>query len=338
MFQKCKILTVVLFSIVGGVSALAGDVTRGVTFTTTASAALLHQLVDNATINTTLYSGKPLGSSGALSDTILILQSGTFYRETASTFFGPLISGQALYYAPLSTDQILVYDPNAAVFRKLSVTNLINYTTNLFRSFPYTAPFTNLTAETAPQSVTALFASESFAPNVRISPHNILYGWTAVADYNNLTANSKIGITVPSGAEAGDLVVSLQNLASYLTIDGFMFGGSKFQSFDYPITTVNAQVVQTNHGLTLPPQISRWVMVCQTNDTGGWVIGDEVPVDQFHLGPSGVTNSFGWGNNSTSVWLTVASTNFNVRSKTNAADVNVNTLRWKARNYSYQFY
>lgn len=106
-----------------------------------------------------------------------------------------------------------------------------------------------------------------------------------------------------------------------------------FISALYPISGSSSQIMNTNHGLAGIPQIVRFVLVCQTNDSG-YVVGDEVNVPSFDAGQY---PAFSGGANSTGVFLSQNGNAFVVENKTTGTRVNATTARWKAKAYATYF-
>jgi len=146
---------VALIALLCGASLLtvkAGDLTRGITFANgqQVSASQLHQLVDQATINTSFITGKPINPAPLASDTFLLYSptlSG-FYRSTLDQFLlsNPnLITGQSEKTTPISGDYLLLWDSVGASLVKVSAGHLALNNTNLL-----TYLFTNAPTVTNP--------------------------------------------------------------------------------------------------------------------------------------------------------------------------------------------
>lgn len=323
--------------------AHGADLQRGVTFSDgqRITAAELHELVDDAVILPSFISGQSAASSLAGGDLLLMYSGSALYKIAANTALyqnTAIITGLTAKTQPASTDYFLLYDATGAALKKVTLDNLtwnnpIVYT-NLFRYMQsnYVLPgITNLPLVVIPEYLSWVFVNDG-GTNKRMSPHNLLAGWQAIVDYNNLTAQATLPLYQPTGVEAGDKTVTLQNLGGHLQVAGGFFAGTRFQSFDYDLAA--GVVANTNHSLSGSPSMSRWVLVCQTNDTGGYLVGDEVEVQNFY--DTGTQDQrFTTGANSTNTWLTLAATTtIGTRAKTNSAEAVITAVRWKARNYA----
>jgi hypothetical protein len=306
------------------------------------TASQLNALVGDSSILPTFLSSKTTAPALTGAELLLLYSGTSLYKLTLNSLLfqnTAIITGLAAKTAPTAADYFLIYDATGAALKKVTLDNLTwaNFLvySNLYRNFPYTAVITNLATEGTPANIQYLFAAESFAANRKITPHSLLYAWTQLFDYNNLTANSRIPITVPSGTEAGDLTISIQDLLSYMQIQAGMFAGTRFNSQEYAITA--GQIVSTNHSLGSVPNFSNWVLVCKTNDVGGFLAGDEVPVQNFYVAGTSKPN-FNCGANGTNVFLACTDpATLACRSKTNGAvevAPGITAIRWRAKNHS----
>lgn len=118
------------------------DLQRGITFTDgqRVTASELHQLVDNATVLTGLFTDKSAAGSLGTADLLLIYSGGQLYKISANTALyqnGAIITGQTEDFTPTLDDLLLSYDNGSGVLKKIEAGNLF---TNWFNVTPL---FTN---------------------------------------------------------------------------------------------------------------------------------------------------------------------------------------------------
>lgn len=269
-------------------AANAGDFQSGVNFSDgqTVSAAQMNNIVNNATVNNSLISGKPVDPAPLGSDTLLIFSPtlNGLYRLTLNSgvLQNPaLITAQSEKTTPISADYLLLWDSVGLALKKVSAGNLALNNTNVVFGAPFMQA-TNLDPQVkvpisnyGTNAVTT--ASNLFSVQVPLlltnlpvvtQPTNtdLLFIWstrTNALDTNGATPY----LAAIAPQNVGPYTLTISNLAS---INGTNLAGNP------------AQILVTNMGTTLSPFVELFVVV--TNTTGlpspsgfAWSIGDEIP-------------------------------------------------------------
>jgi hypothetical protein len=221
-----------------GLAAGAADLQRGITFTDgqVLTASDLHQLIDSATIVPGFLSGKPVATSLAGGDLLLLYSGGTLYQISGNSLLyanSALITGRSEKGVPIAADYLLLWDSVSQTLEKvsagnlaLSSTNLYNLAdlwpsnaslgtflpalntstnnrlsvSNLFALFTYSQLFTNLAAYTAPTNLDELLIYDSKnGLNKQTTLIGLITNLPTVATYTN-TADVLFGVSYANPA------------------------------------------------------------------------------------------------------------------------------------------
>jgi len=99
----------------------------------------------------------------------------------------------------------------------------------------------------------------------------------------------------------------------------------------YPLTSGNGQVASFAHGFSNAPVFIRWVLVCQTAQSG-WLPGQEMTAPaEFHS--QSTYYGYVWGGDSTNIYLTQAGVP-DLINLTNGTAGSLNTADWEAKCYA----
>jgi hypothetical protein len=224
LFQDWRWYALLIFLAVGA-ALMGSDIQRGITFSTTEhiTNVKLHNLIDQATINTTFVTDLSAAQPTA-SDVFLFVQPGTpIYRKTTynTLILGAtnLITSQAELDLPVTNDFILVYDFSAGTLAKVPLISLFtnaiwagiaDYTNNPAGGFSY--PYTYQ------------------GNGGRIEHSNLFAGWwqwelfdTNVAASNPLTNSVLASLhTAPTNADLIRIWDKLNRTNKFTTLEGLI--------------------------------------------------------------------------------------------------------------------
>lgn len=218
---------------------------------------------------------------------------------------------------------------------------------NLWLTMPFgITTFTNLQAHTSPTNLDKLLIWSSVGGSNR---QTTLIGLITNAPNMPTTDYTNMGnVTFPVAYinDAGTATVykklPILTLVAYLTIGTAAFATpaqlpSKFATAEIGVTN-GVNTVSVTHGLSGAPQLTRWVLVCKTNEIG-YVAGDEVDVSAA-VDTGSANTHISYGANSTEIWLSVnVAGSLRLNNRTNGAITTLTPVvstvvqNWKLKGY-----
>lgn len=299
----------------------------------------LNHLVDQAVINTTFYTDKSATTTPAAADIFLLYSStAAGFRKCSldSLLFSNagLITTQTEDTAPATNDFVLTYSVANTSLRKATLEELVFQNPGLITLQPRStnAPLPGglvLISSSGTYNAYALtnllqewwrwmpFSTNS-PTNSLLSLHtaptntDFLLIWDSVGKTNKATTLLGLFTNLPSVAVNGVTNGDFIPIVSTGTNANNPFGTNNtfskvsvtnlFRSYVATNSPVfNSSAVTTNtHGLAGKPQVVRVVMLC-TNANNGYLIGDEVDVNDFHA--NGIYNPVTVSADATKIYL-----------------------------------